>query len=144
MTNSSPRPKSVAAMFLLGAFLAGGAVGYAASRSLGPPTGTIPATPALMRETLKQNLKLSPEQSAKLDSAYNDRRVAMDVISSIYQPPIDSIKALFQPKIDSIRVANHARVMQFLSATQQATYRDMIEKDKRRADSVTKARSLKK
>lgn len=144
MTNNSPRQKSVAAMFLLGAFLTGGAVGYAASRTLGPAKTAVAATPENMRAVIKQTLNLSPEQGAKLDSAYNSRRVAMDAVRAVSQPPIDSILAIYQPQIDSIRVANHARVMQFLNPTQQAAYRDMIEKDKKRADSVTKARSLKK
>lgn len=137
--NSSPRPKSVAAMFLLGAFLTGGVVVYAASRTLGPVTGTVPATPALMRETIKQTLKLSPEQGAKLDAAYDERRAVMDSIRAIDQPAIDSIRAIHQPAFDSVRVANHAKVMLFLDATQQTAYREMIEKDKKRADSSRKA-----
>ena len=139
MTNSSPRPKSVAAMFLLGAFLTGGAVGFAASRTLDPSTGTVPATPALMREVIKQKLKLAPDQGVKLDSAYAERRATFDSIRAIYQPTIDSIRAIHQPAIDSVRIANHAKVMQFLDSTQQATYRQMIEDDKKRADSVRKA-----
>jgi hypothetical protein len=138
MTNSSPRPKSVAAMFLLGAFLTGGAVGYAASRTLGPSAAPVSAT-ALMREVIKQKLKLAPDQSAKLDSAYAQRRVAFDSIRAISQPAIDSIRAIHQPAIDSVRVANHAKVMQFLDSNQKATYRQMIEDDKKRADSLRKA-----
>jgi len=143
MTNNSPRPKSVAAMFLLGAFLTGGVVGYATSRTLSPKTGTIP-TPALMREVIKQTLKLSPEQSAKLDSAYDQRRAVLDSIDAIYRPAVDSIQAIYKPAIDSVRVANHAKVMLFLDSTQKTAYRDMIEKDKKRADSILKARGQKK
>lgn len=138
--NSSPRPKSVAAMFLLGAFLAGGAVSYAAVSMFGPKT--VPAvvtTPAQMRDVLEQKLHLTPEQRAKLDEAYNARRTAFDSVRALFVPALDSIRALHQPAIDSIRVANHARVMLFLDSTQKATYLQMIEDDKVRADSVRKA-----
>ena len=97
-----------------------------------------------MREVIKQKLKLSPEQAVKLDTAYNQRRAAFDSIRAIYQPAIDSIRAIYQPANDSIRLANHAKVMQFLESTQKAAYRQMIENDKKYADSVRKAGGLKK
>jgi hypothetical protein len=130
-------------MFLLGAFFTGGAVGYAASRTFGPPTGAATVTPAQMRAVIKSNLNLTPEQIGQFDSAYNIRRAGFDSIRGLFQPPIDSIRALYQPTIDSIRVANHERVMLFLDSTQKAKYRQMIEDDKRRADSTQKARGQK-
>lgn len=138
-TNPSPRPKSVALMFLLGAFLTGGAVGYAATRTFSPSAAAVSVTPAQMRTVIKTNLSLTPVQIAQFDSSYNVRRAAFDSIRAEFQPPIDSIRALYQPTIDSIRVANHERVMQFLDSTQQAKYRQMIEDDKKRADSTRKA-----
>jgi hypothetical protein len=141
--NSQPRPKSVALMFLLGAFLTGGAVGYAATRTFSPPSGVVQFTPAQMRAELKQKLHLSPEQGAKFDAHYNARRAAFDSIHAIYQPAEDSIRAIYQPAIDSIRVANHGHVMQDLDSTQKAIYRQMIEDDRKRADSVRKARGQK-
>ena len=130
-------------MFLFGAFLAGGAVGYAATRTFGPPAGTVTFTSAQMRTEIKQKLKLSAGQRSRFDSAYNLRRAGFDSIRAVFQPPIDSIRALHQPAIDSVRVANHERVMQFLDSTQKATYRQMIEDDKKRADSTRKAGSQK-
>ena len=138
--HSSPRPKSVALTFLLGAFLAGGAVSYAAVHSFGAPAASSPVTtPAQMRDVLEQKLHLSAEQRIKLDEAYRSRRIAFDSIRGIFQPALDSIRALHQPAIDSVRVANHERVMLFLDSSQKATYRQMIEDDKIRADSVKKA-----
>lgn len=141
--NSSPRPKSVALMFLLGAFLAGGAVAYAAVRTLSASSTVVQFTPAQMRSEIKQKLSLSPEQVAKFEAAYDDRRSTLDSIRATYQPVIDSIRAAHQPAVDSVRVANHARVMLFLDSTQQATYRQMIENDKKRADSLRKAGAAK-
>lgn len=126
-------------MFLLGAFLTGGAVGYAATRTFGTPAGTPQFTPAQMRAELKQKLHLTPEQGEKLDASYNARRATFDSIRALYQPAVDSIRAIYQPAIDSVRLNNHQNVMLFLDSTQKATYRQMIEDDKKRADSLKKA-----
>lgn len=126
-------------MFLLGAFLTGGAVGYAATRTFGPPVASPEFTPAQMRVELKQKLHLSPEQSALLDARYDARRTTFDSVRDVYQPALDSINALFQPAIDSVRIDNHSKVMLFLDSTQKVTYQHMIETDRARADSIKKA-----
>lgn len=136
---SSPRPKSAAFVFLLGAFLTGGAVGYAATRTFGPPVAPPQFTPAQMRLELKQKLHLSAEQMPLLDARYDERRTTLDSIHSIYQPALDSINALFLPTIDSVRTTNHSKVMLFLDSSQKVIYQHMIETDRARADSLKKA-----
>lgn len=140
--NTSPRPKSVALMFLLGAFLTGGAVGYAATITFGGPrTVATPPTQAQLRDGWKQRLELTPEQVAKFDSLYDQRRVVRDSIKAIYQPAIDSIVRKYMPVFDSIRTENHAKVQTFLNSHQKDTYQKMIEEDKQKADSMSKARA---
>lgn len=125
-------------MFLVGAFLTGGAVGYAAS-TFGTRASPPQFTTAQMRAEIKNQLKLSPEQGEMLEASYNARRAAFDSIRAIRQPAIDSIRAISMPAIDSIRVGNHQKVMQFLDATQKVRYQQMIDADKKKADSVKKA-----
>ena len=125
-------------MFLVGAFLTGGAVGYAAS-TFGKRASPPQFTTAQMRAEIKNQLKLSPEQGAKLEASYNARKAAFDSIRAIHQPAIDSIRATSIPAIDSIRVGNHYKVMQFLDSTQKVRYQQMIDADKKKADSVKKA-----
>ncbi|MBC8090335.1 MAG: hypothetical protein H7Z40_24005 [Phycisphaerae bacterium] len=126
-------------MFLLGAFLTGGAVGYAATRTFSPSNVPVQLTPAEMRAEWKRQLALSPEQIEKFDALYNGRRTTFDSIRALYTPAVDSIRAIYQPAFDSLRIDNQQKVMRILDSTQQATYREMIEKDKKRADSVRKA-----
>lgn len=125
-------------MFLVGAFLTGGAVGYAAS-TFGTPASPPQFTTAQMRTEIKDQLKLSPEQGEKLEASYNARKAAFDSIRAIHQPVIDSIRAISMPAIDSIRVGNHQKVMQFLDSTQKVRYQQMIDADRKKTDSVKKA-----
>ena len=141
--NTSPRPKSVALLFLLGAFLTGGAVGYAANSTFGAPSGTPQITPAQMRDRWKHELSLSPEQSVKFDANYNARKATSDSIRAHYQPAVDSIRAIYQPAMDSLRISNQRNVMLFLDSTQKLTYQHMIEADRKRADSLRKAGAFK-
>ncbi len=126
-------------MFLLGAFLTGGAVGYAATKTFDSPKPIPQYTPAQMREEIKRKLVLSPEQALQFDARYDARRVVLDSLRTLYQPAMDSIRAIFQPKIDSVRADNQENVMKILDASQKDTYRNMISDDKRRADSTKKA-----
>jgi len=137
--NTSPRPKSVALIFLLGAFLTGGAVGYAATKTFDSPKPIPQFTSAQMRTEIKRKLQLTPEQITQFDAHYDARRAVLDSLRTLYQPAMDSIRAIFQPKIDSVRANNQENVMQILDASQKDTYSKMIADDKHRADSTKKA-----
>ena len=143
-------------MFLLGAFLTGGAVGYAVTRSLSPMVvGTPPILGQLqLRESWKKQLELTPEQIKQFDALYDARKVpldsiralyrpATDSIAAIYRPAIDSILAIYAPAMDSLRTTNHKKVMQLLDSSQKVKYQHMIEADKQRADSAKKAGVMK-
>ena len=130
-------------MFLLGAFLTGGAVGYAANSTFGAPSGTPQVTPAQMRDRWKHDLSLSPEQIVRFDANYNARKATSDSIRALFQPAIDSIRAIYQSAMDSLRVNNHHNVMLFLDSAQKATYQHMIDADRKKTDSLKKAGAFK-
>jgi hypothetical protein len=100
-------------MFLIGAFLAGSVVSYAAVR-FSNPTGRA-FTQKDMRDELEQKLNLTAAQSATMDSAYDWRKAKFD-----------SIMAPHKAVMDSIREETRARVMLVLDSTQKASYQQMI------------------
>ena len=67
--STSPRPKSLAMMFLLGAFLTGGAVGFAAERAVSKPVVMLNDEKSV-REELARELRLTAEQKVVVDSAW--------------------------------------------------------------------------
>lgn len=126
--STTPRPKSLALMFLLGALLTGSALGFAAGRVVSKPVVMLNDDKSV-REELARELKLSPEQAVALDSAWDWRRARSREIMSAVRPALDSVR-------DSARVLMLAR----LDETQQETFRKLIERNQRMADSAAKAR----
>lgn len=130
--STSPRPKSLAMMFLLGAFLTGGAVGFAAERAVSKPVVLLNDEKA-MREELARELQLSETQKVVVDSAWEWRRARNREIMAVVRPALDSVR-------DSARV----RMMSVLSETQRESFRALIERNQRIADSTAKARTATK
>jgi len=126
--STNPRPKSLAMMFLLGALLTGSALGFAAGRVASKPVVLLNDEQSV-REELARELKLSPEQTIALDSAWEWRRARSRDIMSAVRPALDSVR-------DSARVLMLAR----LTEAQQETFRKLIERNQRLADSAAKAR----
>lgn len=126
--STTPRPKSLALMFLLGALLTGSALGFAAGRVVSKPVVMLNDEKSV-REELARELKLSPEQAVALDSAWEWRRARSREIMSAVRPALDSVR-------DSARVLMLAR----LDETQQESFRKLIERNQRMADSAAKAR----
>jgi hypothetical protein len=117
-------------MFLLGAFLTGSAVGYAADRAMtrSRPT-TRPDFDRVMRDELAQTLSLSTEQRTAIDSVFDWRRARDRENMQRIQPSLDSTR-------DSARVL----IRSHLDAKQLTQFAELIERNKRRADSVRRAR----
>lgn len=114
-------------MFLLGAFLTGGAVGFVADRAMAKPTlATTDLTP---REALARELGLTPEQRVVIDSAWDWRRARQREIMSTVQPSLDAVR-------DSARVL----MMNTLDDKQKDAFRALIERNQRVADSTAKAK----
>ncbi|MDQ8158249.1 MAG: hypothetical protein P3B76_08290 [Gemmatimonadota bacterium] len=125
---STPRPKSLAMMFLLGAFLTGGAVGFAAERAVSPPRpGSVSETTVI--DGLALELKLSPAQRVVIDSVWDWRRRESRVIMSTVRPSLDAVR-------DSARML----MMNTLDSTQKTAFRALLERNQRAADSTARAR----
>jgi hypothetical protein len=93
---ASSRSKSVALAFLLGAFLTGGASGFAAGRSTATTKkdGSVSReyTYSSMVQELARELTLSPEQTAAVDSILTWRRGRYDLIMLPIRPALDSAR----------------------------------------------------
>lgn len=125
---STPRPKLLAMMFILGAFFTGGAVGYAADRVVSPPRPEVSGDQAMVDE-LARELKLSPEQRVVIDSVWNWRRRQSREIMTPVRPTLDALR-------DSARVL----MMNTLDDGQKTAFRALIARNQRTADSAARAR----
>ena len=114
MSNSS-RSKSLALMFLLGAFLTGGAIGFAADRAM---MAKKPYAQVLSpRDELARVLGLTSEQRDSLN-AILDWRNAED--RELTRP----LRPMFDANRDSARVL----IMNQLSEEQKQSFRDFLER----------------
>jgi len=125
---STPRPKSLAVMFILGAFLTGGGVGFAADRVVSPPRPNMFSDRSMVDE-LARELKLSPDQRVVIDSVWDWRRKESREIMKTVRPTLDAVR-------DSARVL----MMNPLDDAQKTAFRAMIERYQRTADSTARAR----
>ena len=96
------RSKQQALMFLLGAFLVGGALGFSADR-------VVHALPRhwAPRDFMYDDLDLTPAQRASLDTILDARRCQVD---SLLRP--------LKPTLDSLRTAAHMQMLAVLTPQQ--------------------------
>lgn len=120
-------------MFLLGAFLTGGAVGFAADRAVSRARPEKQYDERAARDSLAQELTLSADQRRVIDSVFDWRRARSREIMQTYRPTLDSIR-------DSARVLMRA----VLDPAQQTKFNDLIERNNRASDSVGRARGERK
>lgn len=124
----SSRPKSLAMMFILGAFLTGGAVGFAADRVVSPPRPDV-FNEATLIDELARELKLAPAQRVVVDSVWDWRRSQSREIMKTVRPTLDAVR-------DSARVL----MMNTLDESQKTAFRALLERNQRTADSAARAR----
>lgn len=117
------RSKQQALMFLLGAVLVGGVLGFSADRVFqdkqkhwGP------------RMRMYNDLKLSETQRVTMDSLLDDRNCQ---ISAVMKP--------VSPQLDAIKKAAHQQILGIMNAEQRAMM-EMRMQEMARRDSVSKAR----
>jgi hypothetical protein len=115
-------------MFLLGAFLTGGAVGFAAERVVSPPR-PYAFSDRTMLDELARELRLSSDQRMVIDSVWNWRRRESREIMKTVRPTLDAVR-------DSSRVL----MMNTLDDTQKTAFRALLERNQRTADSAARAR----
>lgn len=98
------RSKQQALMFLLGAVLVGGVLGFSADRVFyDKPKDWLPRT------RMYDDLGLSETQRTRMDSLLDDRNCQ---IGAVMKP--------VRPHLDSIKKAAHQQVLQILTPEQQA------------------------
>ena len=116
-------------MFLLGAFLTGGAVGFAADRAVTRSQPSRQFDEKAMRDEFAQQLYLSADQRRVIDSVFDWRRARSRELMQQYRPSLDSVR-------DSARVL----MMNVLDTAQQTRFKALIERNKHTADSLNRAR----
>ena len=108
------RPKQIAAMFLVGALLVGGALGFTADRVVGDrllPRAEA-ATPPAPRSTLDEfaaEIGLTPAQRAAVDSIMDERHRIIDSIMSPVRPQITAARESARRQIRARRAPEQER-----------------------------------
>ena len=100
------RSKHLALMFLLGAVLVGGALGFTADRVWMKDASC--TDPRASRALLSDRLDLNAAQRAALDSILDDRHRQFD---SLFKP--------IRPQMDSIRLRSRAQIRALLTTPEQ-------------------------
>jgi len=110
------RSKGYAVMFLLGAFITGGALGFTADRVMSGEKGRQMRGPGSYRQRMATELNLNPQQQASIDSLMEQKN---DQIVALYKP--------VKPQLDSLALASrvisdstHAQIKRLLDPAQQA------------------------
>ena len=121
------RSKGYALMFLLGAFIAGGALGFAADRVVDAKRGRGMHGPRAYRQRMAEELKLTPQQQASVDSLIEQKHRQIVALYKPVQPQLDSIAVLARVVSDS----THAQIKRLLNPEQQAKL-DKMRKEARK------------
>ena len=95
------RPKQQALVFLLGALLVGGVVGFSADRAFRRDEDTVEAR----RKAMYDDLALQPAQRATMDSMFDARNCQLEAVYAPIQPTVDSIKAATRIQMNVILTA---------------------------------------
>ena len=110
------RSKGYALMFLLGAFLTGGALGFTADRVIGHGRGREMRGSRGSRQRMAEELKLTPQQQVSVDSLIEQKHRQIVALYKPVKPQLDSIALLARVVSDS----THAQIKRLLNPEQQA------------------------
>ncbi|MFL5487087.1 MAG: Spy/CpxP family protein refolding chaperone [Gemmatimonadaceae bacterium] len=110
------RTKGYALMFLLGAFVTGGALGFTASRVIGAGHGHEGRGPRAYRQRMAEELGLTPAQQASVDSLIEQKHRQIVALYKPVQPQLDAIAVQTRVISDS----THAQIKRLLNPEQQA------------------------
>lgn len=106
------RSKNLAVMFLLGAVLVGGALGFTADRvMIRDQICASNASRTSLREMLADRLLLDAAQSARLDSILDDRHRQNQLVMAPVREQLDSIKMRARDQIR--RILNESQRAKF-------------------------------
>ena len=110
------RSKGYALMFLLGAFVTGGALGFTADRVIGAGHNREMRGPRGYRQRMAEELKLTPAQQASVDSLIEQKHRQIVTLYKPVRPQLDSIAVAARVISDS----THAQIKRLLNPDQQA------------------------
>jgi Spy/CpxP family protein refolding chaperone len=110
------RSKGYALMFLLGAFITGGALGFTADRMMGGGHSREMRGPRGYRQKLARELDLTPVQQASVDSLIEQKHRQIVALYKPVRPQLDSIAVVARVVSDS----THAQIKRLLNPDQQA------------------------
>jgi Spy/CpxP family protein refolding chaperone len=110
------RSKGYAMMFLLGAFVAGGALGFSADRVIGASHNREMRGPRGYRKKMAEELKLTAQQQASVDSLIEQKHRQIVALYKPIKPQLDSIALVARVVSDS----THAQIKRLLKPDQQA------------------------
>jgi Spy/CpxP family protein refolding chaperone len=116
------RSKGYALMFLLGAFLTGGALGFTADRVIGADRGKDPrggrgggGGASGYRQRMAAELDLTPVQQASIDTLLDQKHRQIVALYRPVQPQLDSLALAARVISDS----THAQIKRLLAPAQQ-------------------------
>ena len=127
------RSKWYALVFLLGAFVAGAALGYAAERAMGHsrPSRHGPRSPL---DWMSRDLDLTPPQRAAFDTILENREKQMRQLFAPIRPQMDSLMKIGKVIGDS----THQQLKRVLTPEQQVKFDRIRADSRRRGDSARK------
>jgi Spy/CpxP family protein refolding chaperone len=123
------RSKSIALLFLIGAFIAGIAIGFAADRAMTHDRRGR-HKPRSQVERMARDLDLTAVQRAAVDSIIDGRRKQMRQLFAPIRPQMDSLMALGKVIGDS----THEQLRRVLTTEQRVKFDSMHAESKKRGD----------
>jgi Spy/CpxP family protein refolding chaperone len=121
------RSKGYALMFLLGAFLTGGALGFTADRFIDANHRREMRGPRGYRQKMAKELRLTAQQQASVDSLIEQKHRQIIALYKPVQPQLDSIAVVARVVSDS----THSQIKRLLNPEQQAKLDQMRARGQR-------------
>ena len=129
------RSKGMALLFLLGAFVAGIAIGFAADRAMKHDRrGDRSRGSRSQVERMARDLNLTPAQRVQVDSIIEGRRKQMRQLFAPIRPQMDSLMALGKVIGDS----THEQLRRVLTPEQREKFDRMHAESRKRGDEARK------
>ena len=128
------KSKSIAVVFLLVAFVAGAALGYALDRMSGRGKPAVRATRESMSARVARELNLAPEQKKSFDSLMERRREQIREVYRPIRPQLDSLDKVGRGISDS----THAQVRRILNPDQQVKWDAMRDRARKNFEASRK------
>ena len=128
------RSKWYALVFLLGAFIAGAAIGYAAERAMGHGGKSSRHGSRSPLDRMSRDLDLTSQQRAAFDTILENREKQMRQLWAPIQPQMDSLMKIGKVISDS----THQQLKRVLTPEQQVKFDKIRTESRRRGDSTRK------